>query len=403
MSRSTAFVLAGALVSMALAAPAHAEGELTPRDIYRTMGKAVVLVFATDGSAQGSAGTGSIITSDGQVITNSHVVAKDGRPYKKLFVYLKPEKITGSMQDDLKHRYEAQVVDIDYDLDLALLKMKAPPAGLPTIAFADPESVEIGDPVVAIGHPETGGLWTMTTGIVSSVVKDFNGITGKDVFQTEASINRGNSGGPLLNVYGQMVGINTSISRRAADGLAITAINFSLKSSVPMNWIHKKDLLAINYAKTGPGLPSGALAQATPPEKATTPPAVAEAPKAQASTDQADGETYTVKSEEGKAVVVVEPEKGEEVADVDWNEATATTVVAGAMKAPPKGKAPPAKPASEAKMLTPRRPYKMEPFVEARIKEIKALEKDMDMARDRIDEKRGRKTKRPKADGMGLW
>ncbi|MFO0728736.1 MAG: serine protease [Myxococcota bacterium] len=368
---------------------AHAGGEMTPRDIYKNLGRAVVLVFATDGSAQGSAGTGSIITPDGQIITNCHVISKEGKAYKKVFIYLKPDKLTGSMQDDLKERFEAQIVEMDTELDLALLKMKAPPAGLPTIPFADPEKVEIGDPVVAIGHPETGGLWTMTTGIVSSVVKDFQGTHGKDVFQTEASINRGNSGGPLLNQWGQMVGINTSISRRAADGLAITSINFSLKSSVPVEWMKKKDLMSLAYAN--PGTPAVAVAMADPPKK------------------PAETKTYEVKGDEGsKAVVAVEPEEGQEVANVSWQEAKSTNNVSGSMTIKgPKGEKKPAAPAAppEPKMLTKSRPYKLDPFVEARVKEIKALEKDMDNMRDEIDKHRGKNTKRPSGaeNGNGLW
>lgn len=399
------------------AAPAHAGGELTPRQIYKTYGRAVVLVFGTDGSAQGSAGTGSVITSDGQIITNAHVIAKDGKPYKKLFVYLKPDKLSGSMQDDLKERYDAQLVDVDYDLDLALLKMKAPPAGLPTISFADPEEVEIGEPMVAIGHPETGGLWTMTTGVVSSVVKDFQGVKGKDVFQTEASINRGNSGGPLLNAYGQMVGINTSISRRAADGLAITSINFSLKSSVPVEWMKRKDLMRLAYAKPGSAsIPGDAVAVATPQQKGQ--PEASPAKPTAATTQGQDGDrkTYTVKGDDGSsAVVVVEPEEGEEVANVSWQDAKASNTVSNTVtlktgKKPPKGKEPPppavTNVSGQAKILTERRPYKLEPFVEQRIKEIKALEKDMDDMRNEIDKRRGKGSKSSKSgasNGNGLW
>lgn len=388
-------------LGVAFSSPAYAAGELTPRDIYKTAGKAVVLVFATDGSAQGSAGTGSIIVGDGQIITNAHVIAHEGKPYKKVFVYLKPDKITGSMADDLKQRYDAQLVDVDYDLDLALLKMKSPPAGLPTIPFADPEEVEIGEPMVAIGHPETGGLWTMTTGVVSSVVKDFQGVKGKDVFQTEASINRGNSGGPLLNAYGQMVGINTSISRRAADGLAITSINFSLKSSVPVEWLKRKDLLSLAYVKPGSsGVPAGAVAAATP--------------KAETKGQEGGGKTYTVKGDDGSsAVVVVEPEEGQEVASVTWEQAKASNNVSGSMtlkndgKKPPKGQPSPppvTNVSGNAKILTERRPYKLDAFVEARIKEIKALEKDMDDMRNEIDRRRGKGSKKSGAStGNGLW
>lgn len=406
MFRGLSTLAIAATLGFALASPALAAGELTPRQIYKNYGRAVVLVFATDGSAQGSAGTGSVITSDGQIITNAHVISKEGKQYKKVFVYLKPDKLSGSMQDDLKERFDAQVVDIDYDLDLALLKMKAPPAGLPTIAFADPDEVEIGEPMVAIGHPETGGLWTMTTGVVSSVVKDFQGVKGKDVFQTEASINRGNSGGPLLNAFGQMVGINTSISRRAADGLAITSINFSLKSSVPVEWMKRKDLMRLSYAKPGtPTIPAEAVA-------------VAPSPKASpAAGQEGEQKTYTVKGEDGSsAVVVVEPEEGQEVADVSWQEAKGSNNVSGTIalkdgKKPAKGKEPPpavTNVSGGAKILTERRPYKLEPFVEQRIKEIKALEKDMDEMRNEIDSRRGKSTKGTKksggaANGNGLW
>jgi serine protease Do len=245
-------------------------------------------------------------------------------------------------------------------------------------------------PVVAIGHPETAGLWTMTTGIVSSVVKDFQGVKGKDIFQTEASINRGNSGGPLLNQFGQMVGINTSISRRAADGLAITGINFSLKSSVPVQWLQRKDLVAVSYAKpgtpSGGGVPSGAVAAAEPP-------------KSEEKKPSEEGKTYVVKTEDGSSVTVHDPEEGEEVADVSWKEAQSTANVSSTTKIG--GQKPAEKKAPEAKILTERRPYKLDNFVQQRIKEIKALEQDMDSARQRLDERKGKSTK--KSNGMGLW
>jgi serine protease Do len=101
----------------------------------------------------------------------------------------------------------------------------------------DSDRIEIGDRVVAIGHPEQGGLWTLTTGTISAEFENFNATKGKSVFQTEAGLNRGNSGGPLLDTDGRMIGINTAIARLSSDGLPITSISFSLKSNVAKRWL----------------------------------------------------------------------------------------------------------------------------------------------------------------------
>jgi serine protease Do len=108
---------------------------------------------------------------------------------------------------------------------------------------------------VAIGHPEQGGLWTLTTGVISAEVDNFNGVKGKNVFQTETGLNRGNSGGPLLDGEGHMIGINTAIVRVAPDGLPITSISFSLKSSVATQWLRDQHVavLQANGTPTGTG------------------------------------------------------------------------------------------------------------------------------------------------------
>lgn len=388
--RVTTTIALAALLAAFRASPAEAR-ELTPREIYRLYSKAVVLVFATDGSAQGSAGTGSIISPDGQVITNAHVVSKEGTPFKKVFIYLKPDKLVGSMKDDLKLRYKATILDLDPTLDLALLKIDEPPSDLAVMSFGNPDDVEIGQPVVAIGHPETGGLWTLTTGAISAVVKDFQGVDGKDVFQTEASVNRGNSGGPLIDAYGHMVGINTCISRKAADGLAITSINFSLKSSVPVDWMKRRNLATLAYAKEE--LDGQALASLG--DKAAQPAAPPPAPKIVAEVDGGDGKTK---------VAVAEPKSGQEVADdPDFNKGTAAgdSNVSGTMTLPDKGKKPPKGGKSEPKQLTKARPYKLDAFVSDRVKEIKALENMMD-DEEKYFEGKGKKKKRGD-EGNGLW
>lgn len=229
-----------AIFTVAVLVPLQASG-MAPKEVYKSAGPAVVLILGSDGGSKGSGGTGTIIDSNGYVITNAHVVmGKHGKPLSKIYVYLKPPRLTGDNQKDLVNRYKASVVSFSpaSNLDLALLKIENAPSGLPTVSFADPKTVDIGDYVTAIGHPEQAGLWTLTTGTVSTLIANFSGVKGKHVFQTEASINRGNSGGPLLSDSGQMIGINTSIARRAADGIAITDVNFALKASVAVDWLN---------------------------------------------------------------------------------------------------------------------------------------------------------------------
>jgi serine protease Do len=122
---------------------------------------------------------------------------------------------------------------------------------------------------VAIGHPEQGGLWTLTTGTISSEFDNFNGVKGKHVFQTETGLNRGNSGGPLLNQQGQMIGVNTAIARLAPDGMPITSISFSLKSDVAQRWIAEQGRAA--------GIPSAAVPATQPGDQAA--PAVPQQPQ----------------------------------------------------------------------------------------------------------------------------
>ena len=217
--------------------------ELSPREIYEQASPAVVMVMGyADGSRKGSGGTGSIIQSDGLVLTNAHVVIEEqtGRPFARLSVFLKPARVTGESKSDLSRMVRAKVVAYSQPLDLALLKLDGVTEPLPVVDVSESGRARIGDRVVAIGHPEQGGLWTLTTGVISAEVDNFNGVRGKHVFQTETGLNRGNSGGPLLDDEGHMVGVNTAIARVASDGLAITSISFSLKSSVATHWLREQ-------------------------------------------------------------------------------------------------------------------------------------------------------------------
>ncbi len=232
--------------------------ELSPREIYEQASPAVVMVMGyADGGRKGSGGTGSIIQSDGLVLTNAHVVIEErtGKPFARLAVYLKPTRVTGESTSDLSRMLRAKVVAYSQPLDLALLKLDGVNEPLPVVNVSESAQARIGDRVVAIGHPEQGGLWTLTTGVISAEVDNFNGVKGKHVFQTETGLNRGNSGGPLLDGEGHMVGVNTAIARVASDGLAITSISFSLKSSVATQWLREQGVG--ERAGRGAPLPTG--------------------------------------------------------------------------------------------------------------------------------------------------
>jgi len=219
--------------------------DLTPREIYERDSPAVVMIIGYSNSGQrGSGGTGSIIQQDGLVLTNAHVVIEEqtGKPYPRLTVYLKPDRVTGDPKADLSRSAKSRVVAFSQPLDLALLKIDGPPGPFPVLELDDSDRIEIGDRVVAIGHPEQGGLWTLTTGTISAEFENFSATKGKSVFQTETGLNRGNSGGPLLDTYGRMIGVNTAIARLSSDGLPITSISFSLKSNVVKRWLHEQSV-----------------------------------------------------------------------------------------------------------------------------------------------------------------
>jgi serine protease Do len=215
---------------------------LTPKQIYQSVSPGVVLLFASEGSGSGtgSAGTGSIISEDGLVITNAHIfVRKDSSPMPNIFVFLKPERVTGNTQQDLTRRYKGKIVAYDVPLDLALVRIENVDEPLGQVSFGDSDKIVVGDQAYAIGHPEQGGLWSLTTGVISAQQSNYAGVPGKNLFQTEASINRGNSGGPLLDEQGTMIGVNSMIARQAEDGLAITAVNFAIKSNVALKWMNR--------------------------------------------------------------------------------------------------------------------------------------------------------------------
>ncbi|MBW2387167.1 MAG: trypsin-like peptidase domain-containing protein [Deltaproteobacteria bacterium] len=229
------FVSLISLCMLVLATASSAES-FSAADVYRESAPAVVLIFGFNSKGDGSAGTGSIISEQGLILTNNHVIydAKARTHYPKLTVYFKPAQITGNTKSDLKNGAKARVVARDEALDLALLKVEGIPQSARVISFGDSEATEIGSPVAAIGHPGGGGLWTLTTGTISSTRNDGK----RQIFQTDTAINPGNSGGPLLDGSARLIGLNTYVKRVNAKGMPLEGLNYSLRSSLARRWLH---------------------------------------------------------------------------------------------------------------------------------------------------------------------
>jgi S1-C subfamily serine protease len=155
-----------------------------------------------------SLGSGSVIDTDGTILTNAHVVAG----YKSVGVIYKP--MTQGAEPRASDAVKATVVRVDEVADLALIKVASLPSDIKPLVIGDLSKVQIGQDVHAIGHP-FGETWSYTKGIVSQVRLNYeweskeDGLKHKaDVVQTQTPINPGNSGGPLLNDAGEMVGVN---------------------------------------------------------------------------------------------------------------------------------------------------------------------------------------------------
>jgi putative serine protease PepD len=175
--------------------------------LYKRAHRAVVEIAVTSqgastpfggGGAQQAQGSGFVFDEAGHVITNQHVV--DGAQSAEVTFW------NGKT-------YDATVVGADPSTDLAVLDVDAPASVLQPLRLADGSSVEVGDTVVAIGSP-FGLEQTVTAGIVSALGREItspNGFAIDDAIQTDAAINHGNSGGPLLDLSGRVVGVNAQI------------------------------------------------------------------------------------------------------------------------------------------------------------------------------------------------
>ena len=163
---------------------------------------------------QQSVGSGFIISSDGYLITNAHVV--DGA-----------DEVTVKLTD--KREFKAKVIGADKRTDVALLKIEA--KDLPKVTIGDPEKLKVGEWVVAIGKP-FGLESTMTAGIVSAKGRDLPQENLVPFIQTDAAVNPGNSGGPLFNLKGEVVGINSMIFSRTGGYMGLS---FAIPIDLAMN------------------------------------------------------------------------------------------------------------------------------------------------------------------------
>ena len=222
---------------------------LTPQEIYRQVNPAVVMVLAQleDGT---SVGTGVLFTSDGYLLTNYHV-------------------LEGGLEclvvRDTGEQYLARYVGGDQDNDLAVLKVEA--EDLPAAEFGDSDLLTVGDTVYAIGNPlgvELRG--TLTDGLVSAIDRDVV-VDGRvmTLIQTNAALNSGNSGGPLINQYGQVVGINvikitSEYSHVEGLGFAIpsTAVERIANDLLTFGESQPEPQLGVTVLREGEELPGGA-------------------------------------------------------------------------------------------------------------------------------------------------
>jgi 2-alkenal reductase len=220
------------------------ESEAVYANIYNQVSPSVVSINVVgsaasqmdpEGLLEGT-GTGFVIDQSGHIVTNSHVVEGANRIEINFF--------DGTI-------VRGEVVGLDPDSDIAVLRVALPVEQLRPVQFADSDTLFIGQHTVAIGSP-FGQRWTMTTGIISALDRTIQGLSGFNigaVIQTDAAINPGNSGGPLLDLQGRVIGVNSQIVSRSRS-------NSGIGFAVPSNLVQRVaqsliDNGSVNYSYLG--------------------------------------------------------------------------------------------------------------------------------------------------------
>jgi putative serine protease PepD len=211
--------------------PASSSSSLTVNDVYRRAYKGVVQITVTSqdstpepfggSGTQQAQGSGFVYDSSGDIVTNEHVVAN-------------ASSVTVTFWNGAK--YKAHVVGTDASTDLAVVKVDAPSSLLVPLTLGDSSAVAVGDGVVAIGSP-FGLAETVTSGIVSALHRQMTSPSGfaiQDSIQTDAAINHGNSGGPLLNLQGRVIGVTSQIESDSggSDGVGFAIPSNTVRSVV---------------------------------------------------------------------------------------------------------------------------------------------------------------------------
>ena len=238
-SGETSVNVSGRTVSQVSLKTVDGQTEMSDAEIYAANVNSVVSINVTGTSGynffgqpvqSASSGSGFVLTSDGYIVTNYHVV-KDAQTVK----------VTMYNGDE----YDAQYVGGDEDYDIAVIKIEA--TGLPAVTLGNSEELNVGDHVLAIGNPLGDLTFSMSGGMVSSVNRTIN-VDGTpfNMIQTDASISPGNSGGPLLNSYGEVVGIvSAKYSSYGTSGESVEGLGFAIPINDVISMI--QDIMTNGY------------------------------------------------------------------------------------------------------------------------------------------------------------